>query len=153
MKSDLIEQANKLMDMTSEYAGHRDEWSPYEYAVVDFASDAITALSPVLPDEVAEMVDELPRIANKQFAGQGDPNDWKTLDATADLLERQARENERKDVVIQAQHDNALARIKEAKELQQRIEELEAVLTKITDYTGSSKIERWCAAALQENEL
>ena len=40
--------------------------------------------------------------------------------------------NERKDVVIQAQHDNALARIKEAKELQQRIKELQAQLANIT---------------------
>ena len=142
MKSDLIEQANKLMDMTSEYAGHRDEWSPYEHAVVDFASDAITALSPVLPDDVKLQI-QIARdkhaymLARKPEFGPPDEITANFIGELADLLERQARENAQ---LRDACGNNQQSIVMVRNHYEQRIEELKA------------EHEKWDAIASQENE-
>jgi len=109
--TDLIERLEKEAEHLSRLALNTNNKVTKHHA--DLLKEAITALSPVLPDDVADAV-QLCRLlgAGKSTTGDAAYND------AADLLERQARENA---IMYQANinHGNDKA------ELRQRIERLE----------------------------
>ena len=105
MNNDLIESLSKM----------RDAAIGYDREILE---RAITALSPALPEDVANMVQHLHREAQQAEDEYGHPAQELLQWEAADLIERLAREvNEEKNLVVVWR--------KAAEKREQRIEELE----------------------------
>ena len=116
--SDLIERLKKYLDLIPDDLRHE---SPND--MIALLDECLAALSPVLPDDVAEM------ITNIRKPGWG--GDTKV----ADLLERQAREVKRKELIILA----LKARVANWDEMAERIEQLEHMVKEINEWEDENE--------------